>query len=381
MIIQENYQFMFYKKISTYIFGDDKHNFFLAFIRKNYLLLIFYPSAILLHLYFLNLYKNNNLLDLFVIISLLNQFDIGLLKNTFFYKKKYTLPLLVIVVTTCLLLLSFLLLGVLLLFDLSFQFTYLFIVFVGLFSNEFKSLYDSKANYLMGFIIKNLLNFSVIYLFYNTIASSFLPLLIFISIFAFFSFINTYIKLNLQTTSSIDFNNFKFFFLNIFTFASGNIDRFLVIPFIGFPLRNSYLYYTETNMKLFGLFGFLNNLFLYKQIKLSLKLFLIIGVFLIFCVISIYFIFNIDYSYLLFSFSLIISIFSQYYIYSKIGDLKGLYISFFPVIGMSIYLLLFYFMNNFFNINLFILTIILIIKSLSELLFIFVINRAKQKKL
>jgi len=349
----------------------------LEFLKRNILLAIVYPIVILVHLYFLNLYKNNNLLDLFVIISLLNQFDIGLLKNTFFHKKKYNLLIVVIVVLACLLILSFLSLGVLLLFDLSFQFTYLFIVFIGLFSNEFKSLYDSKANYLIGFIIKNLLNFSVIYLFYNMITPSFLLLLILISLLAFFSFIFMYFKLNLEIRNSIDFSDFKFFFLNIFTFASGNIDRFLVIPFIGFPLRNSYLYFTETNMKLFGLFGFLNNLFLYKQIKLSLRLILIIGMFLVFSIFSIYVIFDIDYNYLLFSFSLIISIFSQYYIYSKIGDLKGIGISFFPVIGMSIYLILFYFINKFFNINLLILTIILIIKSISELLFIYVINRAK----
>jgi hypothetical protein len=360
--------------------SDDKFKTILGFVKLNYLLIIFYPSVILLHLFFLSLYKKNDLLDLFVIISLSNQFDIGMLKNTFFHKKKYNLLIVVIIVITCLVLLSFLSMGILLLFDLSFQYIYLFVVFVGLLGNEFKSFYDSKSNYSIGFVIKNLLNFSVIYLFYNMITPSFLPLLILISLLAFLSFIFMYFKLNLEITNSIDFSDFKFFFLNIFAFASGNIDRFLVIPIIGFPLRNSYLYFTETNMKLYGLFGFLNNLFLYKQIKLSLKLILIIGMLLVFSVFSIYVIFDIDYNYLLFSFSLIISIFSQYYIYSKIGDLKGISISFFPVIGISIYLVLFYFINKFFNINLLILTIILIIKSLSELTFIYAINNLKLKQ-
>lgn len=103
--------------------------------------------------------------------------------------------------------------------------------------------------------------------------------------------------------------------------------------------------------------------------------------FLAFTIFSIYVIFDIDYNYLLFSFSLIISIFSQYYIYSKIGDLKGIGISFFPVIGISIYLVMFYFINKFFNINLLILTIILISKSLSELTFIYIIYNLKIKKL
>jgi len=373
--------FMEILKNSINSLSDNKFKTVLGFVKLNYLLIIFYPSVIFLHLIFLNLYKKDNLLDLFVIISLSNQFDMGLLKNTFFHKKKYNLLMLVMIIITCLVLLSFLSRGILLLFDLSFQYIYLFVIFVGLFGNEFKSFYDSKSNYSIGFVIKNLLNFSVIYLFYNIITPYFFPLLILISLLAFCSFIFLYVKLNLEIKNSIDFSDFKFFFLNIFTFVSGNIDRFLVIPILGVPLRNSYLYFTETNMKLFGLFGFLNNLFLYKQIKLSLKLILIIGMFLVFTIFSIYVIFDIDYNYLIFSFSLIVSIFSQYYIYSKIGDLKGIGISFFPVIGVSIYLILFYFMNKFFNINLLILTIILIIKSLSELTFIYIIYNLKIKKL
>lgn len=372
---------MFFSKISKYILGDDKSKTFFVFVRKNYLLLIFYPSVIFLNLYFLNLYEDNNLLDLFVIISILNQFDIGLLKHTFFIKKKYNLFAVVIVVSACLILLLLFLLGILLLFNLSFQFTYLFILLLAFIGNEFKSLYDSKANYSIGFIIKNLLNIIVIYMFYNMTNPYFLTTLILISSLVLLSFIFMYYKLNLEITKSIDLTTFKFFFLNISTFASGNIDRFLVIPFIGFPLRNTYLYFTETNTKLYGLFGFLNNLFLYNHIKLSLKLILIIGMFLVFSIFSIYIFFDIDYNYLIFSSSLIISIFSQYYIYSKIGHLKGIGVSFFPVMGMSIYLILFYFTNKFFNINLSTLTFILILKSLSESMFIYFLNREKQKKI
>jgi hypothetical protein len=352
----------------------------LEILKKNILLAFVYPILILLHLYYLNLYTNNNLLELFIIISLLNQFDIGLIKNTFFYKKKYNLLLLVMIFMACLVLLSFLSMSVFLLFDSSFQFLYIFIVFIGLIGNEFKSFYDSQSNYLIGFIIKNILNISVIYLFYNMLAPFFLPILILISLLAFLSFTFLYVKLNLETKKFIHYSDLKFFFLNIFSYLSGNIDRFLVIPFIALPLRNTYLYFTETNNKLYGIFGFLNNLFLYKQIKLSLRLILIIGTFLLISIFIVCFIFSIDYTYITFSLYLCIGVFSQYYVYSKIGDLKGLSISFFPVIGMSIYLVLFYFTNKFFNINLLILAFLLAIKSLSELTFIYIINIIKLKQ-
>ncbi len=361
------------------IFGDDKFNTFIQYVKLNYSLILFYPIVILLHLLFLNLFKTNGLLDLFVIISLSNQFDIGLIKNTFFLKKKYNLLILIVVIFSCLLILSIVSIGILLLFNLNFQFKYLFIVFVGILGNEFKSFYDSKSNYSIGFVIKNSLNFSVFLLFYNMFSDYFFPLLISISLLSFFSFLFMYIKLKIEVTNTIFTADLKFFFLNIFTFASGNIDRFLVIPFIDFPLRNIYLYFTETNLKLNGLFGFLNNLFLYKQLKISFNLILTISVILVFIIFSVYIIFDIDYDYLFFSISLISSILSQYYIYSKIGDLKLLGISFFPLIGMFFYLVLFYFFNKYFVINLYILTIILILKSFSEFTFIYAVNKLNLK--
>ena len=358
--------------------GDDKFQAILRFVKLNYLLIFFYPSFIFLHLYYLNLYKSNNLLDLFIIIGLLNQFDIGLLKNTFFHQKKYKLLIVVTIITGCLVLLSFLSMGILLLFELNFQFKYIFIALIGLFANEFKSYFDSKSNYSKGFIIKNLLNLSVVYIFLNMTTSSVMTELILISSIAFICFLFLYVKLNLEVKNSIHSSEFKFFFLNIFAFISGNIDRFLVIPFIGLRLRNTYLYFTETNMKLYGSFGFLNNMFLYKQLKLSLKLILAIGLLLVIAVFSIYVIFDIEYNYLLFSVSLIISIFAQYYISSKIGDLEGLSVSFFPAIGMSIYLVLFYFLNKYLILNLLILTFILVVKSLSELAFIYLVISIKR---
>ena len=361
-------------KINFYV---NKFQGLIEILKKNYLLAIVYPIVILFHLYFLNLYKDNNFLDLFVIISLSNQFDIGLFKNTFFQNKKYNLIIVVMIIMICLILLTFISSGILLLFELNFKLKYLFIVFIGLLANEFKSYFDSRSNYTLGFTIKNILNFSVIFIFFYNITPSLISELIVISLIAFSYFILLYLRLEINIKNSINYSDFKFFFINIFSFISGNVDRFLVIPFIGYPLRDSYLYYTETNTKLYGLFGFLNNLFLYKQIRFSLFLIFIIGLLLLISVFSIYFYFDIDYNYLLFSFSLIISVFSQYYIYSKIGDLKGLSISFFPVIGTSIYLVLFYFINKFLTINLLTLTFILISKSLSELVFIYILNRVK----
>tara|TARA_B100000963_G_C22626235_1_gene672519 strand:+ start:1680 stop:2771 length:1092 start_codon:yes stop_codon:yes gene_type:complete len=347
-------------------------------LKKNYLLVFAYPIVILIHLYFLNLYKNNDILNLFIIISLSNQFDIGLLKNTFFYGKKYNYKLLLIIIFGCLLILSFFSFGIVYLFKFNFEIKYIFIVFIGLLANEFKSFFDSKSNYLFGFTVKSTLNFVIIYIFFNLVSYHLTQLLIFSSI-TFLFFLILYSKLDMEIKNNINSYDFKFFLMNIFSFCSGNVDRFLVIPFIGFPLRDIYLYFTETNAKLYGLFGFFNNLFLYKQLKLSLFIILAISTLLLISIFSIWLIFDIEFSYILFSITLFVSIFSQYYIYSKIGKLKGLSISFFPIIGISIYLAIFFIFHQYLQINLYYLTIFLILKSFSEFVFIYLTTKLKFK--
>lgn len=276
--------------------------------------------------------------------------------------------------------LSIISIGIIHLFKMKFSWAYLYVIFIGLIANEFKSHYDSRSNYFIGFLIKNCLNLSVILIFISPkISYTCLPLLI-ISVFAFAFFIILYLKLQLVVQHRIKLADFKFFILNIFTFISGNVDRFLVIPFIGQPLRNNYLYYSETNSKLNGLFGFLNNLFLYKQLKLTRMIIVIISLIIIIVITVVSLLFNIDNSYYIYSISLIVSVFSQYFIFSKIGDLKGLVSSLFPFLGLLFYLLIFYGLTSFFEINLLMLTIAVIIKSVSETIFISLMVRKQLKK-
>ena len=228
-------------------FTNSKVQSLVSFLKKNYLLIFFYPTVIFLHLLFLKLYTAKDILDVFVIISLSNQFDIGLLKNTFFNKQKYNLILLVLIIIFSLVILFCVSNFILYLFNFTFQIKYLLVVLVGLFASEFKSFYDSKSKYFLGFFVKNVLNFSVIYIFYSINSASLANELILVSSFAFLCFLLLYYKLNFPINQSIQSSDFKYFFLNIFTFISGNIDRFLVIPFIALPLRNTYLYFAESN--------------------------------------------------------------------------------------------------------------------------------------
>lgn len=356
------------------------NKFLIDFIKKNYLLGILYPTVIFVNLIFLKEFKANNLLFLFIIISLINQFDIGLIKNSFFNKEKYSTKILFIVLFLVMLILSIISMGIIHLFQMEFRWEYLFVIFIGLIANEFKSHQDSQSNYFNGFLIKNCLNLSVVVIFLSfKIPDTFFPLVI-ISFLALSAFIIKYIKLNLEVKQQLNFSDFKFFTLNIFTFISGNVDRFLVIPFIGQPLRNNYLYYSETNAKLNGLFGFLNNLFLYKQLKLSRIIIIIVSLIIVVVITLVSLMFHIDNSYYIYSCSLIVSVFSQYYIFSKIGDLKGLVSSLFPFIGLLFYLLIFYSFISFLEINLLMLTVAIIIKSLSEMVFIYLMVK-KQLKL
>ena len=357
-----------------------KLNDLISFIKKNYLLGILYPLVIFVNLIFLKEFKANNLLFLFIIISLTNQFDLGLIKNSFFNHEKYRIKSVFILLFIGMIILSFISFGILELFQMEFRKEYLFVIFVGLVANEFKSHHDSQSNYFLGFLIKNCLNLCVVFIFLSfQITATFFPLVI-ISFIALTVFILTYKKLDLVEKQQLVLSDFKFFTLNIFTFISGNVDRFLVIPFIGQPLRNNYLYYSETNAKLNGLFGFLNNLFLYKQLQLSRMILLLVTFIIIVVLTAVALFFNMDYSYYIFSSSLIVSVYSQYYIFSKIGDLKGIASSLFPFIGLLIYLLFFYSLISFFEVNLFMLTLAIIIKSLSEMIFIKLMIK-KQPKL
>lgn len=331
---------------------------------------ILYPIFILVNLFFLNEYKAHNLLHLFIIINLTNQFDLGLVKNSFFNKEKYSFKLLFLFLASGLFILSFISLGIIALFQMDFKFQYIFIIFIGLIANEFKSYHDSQSNFFKGFSIKNSLNLIVVFIFLYVEISNVFFLITFFSILLLTSFFLLYNKLQLLVKHTFSQSDFKFFILNIFTFISGNVDRFLVIPFIGQPLLNNYLYFSETNSKLNGLFGFLNNLFLYKHLKLTRFIIFIISLFMIAIVLVVLIFFNLNEKYLIFSSSLIVSVFSQYYIFSKIGYLKGLSISLFPIVGIFFYLFFFFIFNLFFQLTLLTLTASIIVKSVSELLFI-----------
>lgn len=343
------------------------------FLKKNILLGLLYPIVIFFNLYFLKEYKTKNLLSLFIIINLTNQFDIGLIKNTFFNKEKYKIKIVIFLLIVAMVILSFISLGIIILFQKNFKWEYIYILFIGLLANEFKSYQDSRLNYLCGFFIKNVLNLLVIFIYLNLNYSNvFYPLTV-VSFLSLILFLYQYKKMKITIKNNLNLFDFKFFALNIFTFISGNVDRFLVIPFIGQPLRNNYLYYSETNGKLNGLFGFLNNFFLYKHLKLKRIVILLVSLILIATIFTISFFFNMNKSYFVYSLSLIVSVFSQYFIYSKIGDLKGLSSSLFPLIGMLFYLIFFYIFKSIFDFNLLILTITIILKSLSETIFVYLV--------
>ncbi len=350
---------------------------FIDFIKKNYLLGITYPTFILINLFFLKEYKAQNLLHLFIIINLTNQFDIGFIKNSFFNNEKYNIKLFFFFLASGMLVFSFISFGIIKLFKMVFELEYLFIIFIGLLANEFKSYQDSKSNFFKGFSIKNSLNLSVVFIFLHVEISNVFYFLFTVSAFLLAFFFVLYNKLQLVINHKLKTSDFKFFTLNIFTFISGNVDRFLVIPFIGQPLLNNYLYYSETNAKLNGLFGFLNNLFLYKKLKLTRIIILIVSLFLIATVMVIFILFNMNEAYLIYSFSLIVSVFSQYYIFSKIGHLKGLSTSLFPIFGMSFYLFFFFIFNSFFQLSILTLTATIIVKSVSEMLFILYLVRKR----
>lgn len=348
-----------------------KLNEFFLFIKKNYLLGILYPIVIFLNLFLLKNYKAQGLLYLFIIINLLNQFDIGLLKNTFFNQVKYKVKLVFFLLVFCILLLTIMTLGIFSLFKMELKGVYLFVVIIGLIASELKSFFDSRSKYFIGFFLKNCLNLSVIVAFLMVPENIVYIPLIGITLLSVLFFLTLYQQLQLTIKKELSIHDLKFFSLNIFTFISGNLDRFLVIPLIGQPIKNTYLYYSETNSKLNGLFGFLNNLFLYKQLKLSRLIIIIVSAFLIIVLLSVFFVFNLNLSYLLFSLSLIFSVFSQYFIFSKIGELKGISASLFPLIGMSVYITLFFIQHVFIDVNLFVLTCVLICKSISEAIFIY----------
>lgn len=339
-------------------------------IKKNYLLGILYPIFILINLFFLNKYKEQNLLHLFIIINLINQFDLGLIKNAFFNNEKYNIKIFFLFLVSGMLILSFISFVILKLFKMKFECQYLFIIFIGLLANEFKSYQDSRSNFFKGFSIKSSLNLSVVFIFLYFELPNVFYLLITLSTLLLTSFFIKYIKLQLVVNNYLRASDFKFFILNILTFISGNVDRFLVMPFIRQPLLNNYLYFSETNTKLNGLFGFLNNLFLYKQLKLSRIIIVTVSLLLISTVLVVFIFFNINKTYLIYSSSLFISVFCQYYIFSKIGYLKSLSSSLFPIVGMSFYLLFFFMFNSFFQFTILTLTATIIVKSVSEMLFI-----------
>jgi hypothetical protein len=340
---------------------------------KNKLLFLFYPVVFFLNILSIKYFSSRGEMKYFFFIALISQMEMGYIKQVYLHKVRlYLLDFCFLIFFVFLF--AFLLAYVFLqYFRISFSYKYFIVVFVGIVLNEIKAIFESKERYDLGFIYKSifllcmpfcvLLNLDI---FSFIIISSML-------LSAIFIYYKNKGHITFQSTVYLkeNFSFLRFFFLNIFALVGGNLDRLLLHSFLNVQMFNNYVIFAETNQRVNSMFMFFNNLFLYKHLKLTqVLIWLTVLAFSLVVTILWYFL-DLDLFYFAFSISTLSSIVSQFYIFSKLGDTNKLNSVFFSLVGILVFWLLYFLLEQTFGISMIGMVFILIIKSFVECIYVY----------
>ena len=122
------------------------------------------------------------------------------------------------------------------------------------------------------------------------------------------------------------------------------------------------------------MFMFFNNLFLYKQLKLTQVIIWMTVLTFSLVVTVLWYFLDLDLYYFAFSISTLSSIVSQFYIFSKLGDINKLNSGFFSLVGILVFWLLFFLLEHTFGISMIGMVYIIIIKSFVESVYVYLLT-------
>ena len=352
----------------------------ISLIKSNFSLFIIYPLIILMNFKVIKIFSDLGNLKLFIIIVMISQFEIGYIKEIIVNKKRLIFRDLFLLMFTSVLFVTTLIFFVIRHFKVAFNYNFIIVLLIGMALNEIKSFFDSKKHYDYGFLIKSFFLLAIPFLF--LLKNDFYIFLILVLILTFLFLVLNFLIIKFSNYYSVPLNRnlffFRFFIINFFSFFGGNIDRIAIYPNVSKLVFNQYVIFTESNSKLYSAFGFLNNLFFFGHLNLSKYLLIFIFILLNSCFLFIYYFFDLNYEYFIFCFNTLFSIFSQFFIFSFLKDIKHSSSSFFSIIGILVFLVSFFFIKTFFSVTLISVTIMLILKNICELMFLYFIkNRYK----
>jgi hypothetical protein len=344
-----------------------------SILNKNKLLFIFFPMIFFLNLLSLKYFSTRGEIKLYFFIALIAQFELGYIKQMYIQKVRlFILDFYILVFIV--LLFYFLLTFVFSIYlGISFSLKYCIVVFIGIVLNEIKSIFESKGRYDLGFIYKS--SFLLCMPFFILLNVGSFSKIIILSLVLSAIFIYYKNKGHITFLSTIylkdNFSFLRFPFLNIFALIGGNLDRLFLQSHLNVELFNKYVFFTETNLRVNSIYIFFNNLFLYKQLKLT-NVFICMTVLTFSLVVTVLWYFlSLDLVYFVFCISTLSSIISQYYIFSKLGEINNLNSVFFSLVGILVFVLLSFLLEQTFGISMIGMVLVLIVKSFVECIYVY----------
>lgn len=348
-------------------------------LKTNISLLVIYPLIIFVNFKVIKIFSDLGFLKLYLIIILISQFEIGYIKEVFVKKNRLYLKDLILLVLCIVTVISILIFFLVNYFKIPFSVNFILVLMIGMILNEIKAFFDSRKHYDFGFLIKSILLIFTPFIF--LLKNSFIVFSILFIVLIILLILLRFIILKFSDYMPVLLKNnlsfFRFFIINFLSFFGGNIDRFLIFPNANKTFFDQYVVLTESNSKVNSAFGFFNNLFLFGHLKLTKYLVIIIFILLNFCFLFIQYYFDLDYKYFIFSFSTLFSILGQYFIFSSLKDIKHSSSSFFPAIGISVFLISFLIVKFFLSITIISITLLLVLKTVSELAYLYTVKRKK----